>query len=577
MESLDSLIDLYTTLFVLVITALGALMASIIALTQLLERFLVSKSARNIVYSQVLMAAFLLIALAGAISLVPMVLLSMESHNFLPWVNLGIDQIFAGHVYVALAVSLFLIATTGVIAFIYQASQYLIPANAIAFLKDSQKDESVASFFQIKSTTKPVHPIRFSFLLDEEAEGSVSDEAKEAKYSKDLKKYEKDKTKLEKMENPLFPLEAYLTHSIRDGNITITRKALRALEECIVSNVADTKFHGAYALIYYYKTVLQNADELARSIGLRSVSQELLESSSRVSEELITNKRYAEVNILFEYWQSLTGEMLGKDSPLFRQGVGIIGSTGRTLLKTKEASWEQIRDIVDNISRTLGWLGENLLKQPPERRALMINSNYSTEFDEIMNAVLEVGWGIRNDRPETYPLIHFDSIFVIANKLAPYVTDDEYNNDDGNSLFSLAYDMYSCGESAVEANNMRGACLALLRLEQQCKIAEENGLRRYKQNILDAILRLGALAAGKELEGIADFLVTRGVSNLSEASIESLKKHAEGYDLSSEAHEVTVKLAVGGDNYDKVKQYLSKAGHALGTDFGINLALTPTK
>jgi hypothetical protein len=67
-------------------------------------------------------------------------------------------------------------------------------------------------------------------------------------------------------------------------------------------------------------------------------------------------------------------------------------------------------------------------------------------------------------------------------------------------------------------------------------------------------------------------MVSRGVSSLAEAAIATLKKHVQDYDLSTEAHEIIIKLAVGSGNYEKVEQYLADAGSALGTDFGMNLS-----
>lgn len=571
----SGLVDLYTTLFVLAITALGVLMAAIIALTQLLESFLVSKSARRVVYSRVLVASFVLIGIAGIVALAPMVLLSIQSHNFIPQIDLGMDAIFTGHWYIFMSVIFFIMATIGVVVFIYRASQYLIPVNAIAFLRDSQKYENIANYFQKGSATKPLPPMRFSFILgddEEDPDNDKSDEAKEKQYRKDLKKYESDQVRLAAMENPLFPLEAYLIRSIRDGNVTIARKTLEAFEEIIKNSIADKNFKGDYALISYYKTVLENADELAQSVGLQSVSLELLDSSSRVADMFIQYQLYPQINVLLEYWQALASEAMRKAPTVFKRSVDIMSDVGRSMLRVKNTTWEQIGDLVDNISRSLGWLGERLLDQPPERRALMLNTDYSTEFDAVMNAVSEIGWGIRSDRPEMYPLIHFDSLFVIANKLASYVTDDEYNNDNGNSLFSLMYDVYSCGEAAILAKNMEGACLALLRLEEHCKIAEEHGLEKHKQQVLNEILRLGALAAGKDLQGIAHFMISRNASSLSEAATDVLSKHVRGYDLNHEAHEIMIKLVTGGNDYEKVKQYLAKTGHVLGTDFGMNLS-----
>lgn len=573
MEAFDGLVDLYTTLFVLVITLLGALMASIIALTQLLESFLISKSARKAVYSRVQIASFILIALAGLMSLAPMILLSMDHHDFIPQADMGANLTFTGYRYIVAAIVLFIVATISVVVFIYRASQYLIPINAIAFLKDSQKLESIADYFQKRSVTKPLPSTRLSFILDEkDSKDDSSDEDKEKRYRENLKKYERDQVKIANMENPLFSLEAYLTRSIRDGNVTIARKTLEAFEDIIKSSVTSKEFQGTHALIHYYKITLENADELAQSVGLRSISLELLDSSSRVSDTLFESGHHVQVNMLFEYWQALAGEAMHTNPTIFKRSVRIMGDAGRTALKSEKASWKQISDLVDNISRSLGWLGERLLEKPPERRALMNNRDYSTEFDEIMNAVLEIGWGIRSDRPGIYPLIHFDSLYVIANKLAPYVTDEEYNNDDGNSLSSLIYDVYACGEAAILAKNMEGACLALLRLEQHCKIAEKNDLEKYKQQALDEILRLGALAAGRELQGIANFMVSRGASNLSEAAVDVLNKHAQGYNLDHEAHEIIIKLVTGGNDYEKIRQYLTQVGQVLATDFGMNLS-----
>lgn len=573
---MGALIDLYTTLFVLAITALGVLMASVIALTQLLEAFLVSKSARKVVYSRLQAISYILIGLSALSTLAPVVLLSMSHHDFLPQLDLYVNGVFVSHWYIGTSVILFTLATVSVVVFIYRVSQYLIPVNAIAFLKENQGTDSVTDYFQRGSVTKPLPPLRltFSILGDEEPTDGMSDDELRKKYEKDLKRYENDQDKLSKMENPLFPLEAYLTRSIRDGNVTISRKTLEALEEIIKIAVSNKKFKGAQSLVAYYKSVLENADELARSVGLRSVSVELLKSSSRVSDILIDHGNYAQVNILFEYWQALASEMLGGDSTIFKSCVGVMSETSRTLLRAKKATWEDVGDVIDNISRSLGWLGERLLEKPPERRALMNNNDYSTDFDQVMNAVLETGWGIRSDRPETYPLIHFDSLYVIANKLANYVSDEEYNSDNGNSLFSLLYDVYTCGESAVISGNTDGACLALLRLEEHIKIADKYNLKQHKQSALEQILRLGALAASHELKGLAHFMISRDAKDLSGAAMNVLSKQAAGYNLDHEASEILIKLVTGGGNYKKVKKYLADTGTALGTNFGMNLTDT---
>lgn len=154
--------------------------------------------------------------------------------------------------------------------------------------------------------------------------------------------------------------------------------------------------------------------------------------------------------------------------------------------------------------RGLGWLGERLLDaSAPEKSELMLNDN-ATQFNAIMNAVLNIGYEMNSHRSDVYPLIYFDCLHVIANKLAQYVdTAKEYN---GNSLFSLMYDVFSFGEAAVFKGSVRGVSLAVLRLEEHIRIADENSNEKHKQNVLESMFRLGGIAFGESLKGSADFL-----------------------------------------------------------------------
>lgn len=579
MENLSELISLYTNLFVITITIVGILLASIVALTQLLEPFLVSKSAQRLIRPTTLIFSAIFLTLSTIATLLPMTLLSIGSHDFIKGVDFRSNDIFTNQLYVVLSVSLLIVSAALVTVFISRASRYLVPTNALAYLRNGHKKGAVVSYFQKSAAARPVQPFRVKTMFDDSEGGLITisqskdedDKSAEKQYQLDLRKYEADKEKLAKMENPLFPLETYLTRSIQRGNITIVVNTLKSFEDIIGDLIKDKENEGLEAIIRYYKTVLENAHELAQSVGLQSISLELLNSSSRVADELLESQKYTHLNTLLEYWKPLAGESLGDNPMLFRKTVGIIGEVSSSVIRQKDGQWDDMGTFVDNVSRSLGWLGERLLeKGAPERRTIM-HDDYETEFGVLVNAVLGIGWELHSNRADIYPLIYFDCLYVIAKKLAPYAKADEgKDRDNSNTLFSLMYDVFSFGEAAIVAGNLDGAVLSLLRLDEHLEIAEDNDMRELRQHILDEIFRLGALAAGNEMQGLPYFLHSRG-GNLAEAAINTLKKRSLGYNLDGEAREILIKASTN-TNHEKIREYLFQAGQELGTDFGMNLS-----
>lgn len=578
MEITTELIGLYTNLFVITMTTVGILLASLIALTQLLEPFLVSKTSQKLVHPVTLLLSVIALCLTVVATLPPMVLLAMKPHNFIGWADLGINNWFTNQWYVVAAVIL-LITSAGLVAsFIYQVSRFLVPANALEFLHNLNSVSALKDYFHKSGATRPVRPVRYvtkqeeggEFFIIEEAD-EESDRAAAKKYEAAVKKYETDKVKLAKMENPLFPIEAYLIRTIQKGNLTIVSNTLKTFESVIGDLAADKKYGDLSSLVRYYTSVLENANEISHANGLQSVSTELLESSSRVVDILIKENEVAPLDVLLEFWVAMANVSIALNPTVFKRAVSIIGESGQSILKNTEYEWESISDFADNVSRALGLLGEKLLAEgPPEKKAMMIGDS-ETRFNTLVNAVLNIGWDMHSKRADVYPLIYFDCLYVIAKKLAPYCKDEEdYDRDIGDSLFSLMYELFSFGEAAITAGNLRGAGLALLKLEEHLKIAEQNNLERHKQYALDEVLRLGALAEVADIKGVPEFWYGDG-DNLADISIHLLRKYISGHTLDKEAYEVLIKTSTSG-KHDQMMGYLRRAGRALGTDFGMNLS-----
>jgi hypothetical protein len=574
---MSELISLYTNLFIITITFVGILLASIIALTQLLEPLLVSKSAQRLVRSTVLILATISLCLAVMITLPGMAFLSLKSHNFIPNIDFKLNDLLTSPTYIL--VSVLVLSTAGilVVLFIYRVSRLLIPSNALKYLKKSNRKTIITSFFNKTGASQPMRPFQFSSIFTEDSGKKLSPEEKgkadkkaQNGYEASLRRYESDKKKLSKMENPLFPIETYLTRSIQRSNLTIVTNTLKTLEEIVSELAKDDNFKELKALVSYYQTVLLNAHELAQANGLLSISLELLESSSRISDILVENNRFEVLLIIESYWRSLASESLNSSPAIFKRAVSLLGDLGRTVLREESYDWESIQDLSDNIMRGLGWLGERLLGAgAPEKSELMLNDN-ETQFNAIMNAVLNIGYEMNSHRADVYPLIYFDCLYVIAKRLAQYVDiESEYDGDNGNSLFSLMYDVFCFGEAAVRKGNVRGVSLAVLRLEAHLSIADEFGYEKHKQNALESLFRLGGIVAGANLKGSADFLSGES-QNIDDIIIERIAKHVGTHSLDLEAHEILVKTSTN-TNIKLVSKYLYNASQALGTTFGMNL------
>lgn len=576
MEHSATLIDLFTTLFVISITVIGIAIAGIIALTQVLQPLLTFKSTQRIIRNGIFkVTSFLLICLTAA-TLLPMFLLSMEEHDYIQGFNLHINEVFASQWYVLFVILLLITSFVLVILVIYQETQYLVPANALKFLKANSNSEAIKHYFEVKYANPPSPIINFAPMFEiiratgsknKAVEEVVDDKKIQDEYAAGLREYEKKKKLARKLENPLLPLESYITQSIRRNDLQTTIDALHVLEETIIQLSNSKDFNKLDRLVEYYRVVIENGVELAGSLGLQSFIHELIESTSRLSNELIVSRQFSAINQVLEFWQAQADESIGVHPTNFKMIVANIRECGETIVRDKKIKWKDCEDLLDNISRTLGWLGERMLsKGEPEKKAIM-NLEYQSEFDALMNAVTGIGWGFHSDRPKAYPLIFFDSLYVIARKLAPYVHADPERNDLSDSLFSLMYELDSFATSAIRAGNVSGASLAILRLKEHIEIAEKNSLEEQKRYVLESIFRVGAYAASYGMVKIADFLTGK---DMTDAVLAIIQKHIGTHNLDHEAREVLIKFDYYKD-HKAAMDYLRAAGSVLGTNFGLNL------
>lgn len=575
----DGLLNLYTTLFVIVITVAGIAIAGVIALTQILQPLLTFKSTQNLLRGRLMIVTGVFLGLSLLASLIPMIALSLKSYNFIPGIDFHLNNLISNQWYAVVCVALFIVALVLLVWLVYRETRYLIPANALAFLNAKLKEDDIKKYFEMKYANPP-SPVILSTLFrglfdDDETEESAQNEPTEEElnkeYEKKLREYETNKKRAESMENPLLPLESYLTQSIRRNDLQTTAKTLQTIEE-LITGIASKKSNDSFLqhLVRYYSLALENAIELAASLGLYSFVSETIVSSTRLTDELIKLRKFNHLMPIQDLWQEQADKWMGVQAQIFKLIMSGYREAGEQILREKKIDLKEAEGPLDNVFRSLGWIGERLLsKGSPEKKAIM-HSDYQTEFDALMNAVLAFGWPYKSDRPKSYPLIYFDCLYVIAKRLIPYYDpEDDETRSLSDTLFSLMYEHESFAFAAIVEKNRPGAELALMRLREYLEMAQEANLDEQVQYSLESVMRIGAYAAAKELTEKTEFMSTYG-ETIPEAAKAILLKHVGSHDLSKEAREITIKL----DFYTKAglsRKFLKDLGDALGTTFGMNL------
>lgn len=567
-----SLVNLYILLFNLSVTILGISIASIIAITQILLPLFSFNRTNRIVLDGKIFAALSLPLIAILLTSVPFIWLSNGSKDYITNGHFHFYESFSSIWYQILCVIMLFLGLGALGYWLYRQSRLLIPSVAIKSIHQSLNNTQIKEYFLWRYASPPMPPMHLNLAKIVGDVANKTEEYDEEKAKKDyqvaLKKYEKMRKGQEKQDNPLLPLESYLLQSIRKGDLETMGRALHAFEDIIAEHTQEDSDYAKY-ILKYYLTVVSNSIDLAYSLGMKSFPIELLESSKRVVDTFVDKRTFYPVNDIIDFWQSQADDLQGRQSSAYRTILMNLGQTGEDILRDKENDTKDAEGVLDNIFRALGWLGERLLaKGVPEQKPTML-SHRQTEFDALMNAVTGIGWRYcSTERADEYPLIFFDCLYVIAKPLVKiFATDREAHDSLADSIFSLMYEHESFVRIASPAHNVNAVGLAIIRLRDHVRLANEAKLNTQTVNALESTLNIGALAATYNIHNDKAFFSHKTIQD---EALETLERYAEGHDLSHAAHEIIIKIDYH-VNYKEVKAFLVKAGDILGTTFGLNL------
>lgn len=574
--SSELVVGVYTSIFGTIVSVFGISVATIIALTQVLQPVISHAQAWRLLKSRTVIFTGLSMILSAGLCIVAIVGLTYP-HDIVS-TDMGFNEVLSSVWFLVVLIILIFSSVVMTIKVIYQQSSLLIPQNALKHFKDNLDMEQVSKYFTYKVSTRPFPPTsKYLVVFTYEDEGEASDEDRKKSEEEDLKKYKKELANYERLqaegehlENPLIPLESYLIAHIKKGDLFSFVATLKTFESIITDLTADNNCRYLGQVIAYYCKALERMSESAAVNGGLSFIFEAVESSHRVALTLIEIDSALTTRIQ-AYWENTAQDSMGEYPLVFKRIMESYRECGELILKMDKSTRREAYPPVEDIFRSLGRLGERYLEShTPERKTIM-QDPHGTEFGSLVNTALSFGWVYSNSNAETsYPLIYFDMLYVIGKRLIDYYKpsndSDSYASDISNTLFSLMYEHLSYGEAACLAKNNDGAWLAARGLKYFIDIFESSKCGdRLKKYALDAVLGLGAAAYVNDVKRDKGGIL----GSAQDYILEVLRNHSAGVDLSNEGFEIYIKSS--DDDMEKTSEYLKTVGPILDTNFNLNL------
>ena len=579
MDTAD-LIDFYNTLFGIEVAIFGIISAVIFVFVQLVFSTYSYKHIGHIVKDKWLVL-FTVFSISDLImTSVASYFLSLGKHDLIPGLYLY-TQVIITNPYYPLICLLSIFISLGFFAkLILNDLSYLQPRRALLLLSQDIAYVQIRDYLWKKFPLSVPYNIRVRFTLFEELK-KPKKKAKSSKKQKDLDKEElritteitRINSKVKYAEDPFLPFRDMVITSIKKSDLSLLEEACHLIEETTERFLLGLpKFSEEWTAekplsSNYIKHLIEIFDtfiEIAEKEGLESAKRSVLRTSYVITGKLFEINLFDEVDKLCEWWQKIADDSIGRSSILFQDIIKYYSDVGARFFKLvkKTSRKEQNQRLLENIFVYIGWLGERLLiKLPFEESPLFSNHSYSTEYDDYYNCLMSFGDLYESDAPQLYPLIYFDALVVVAEKLIK-VHKTNPNLRLNENIFSIAYAFASFAEKAIQVKNADGASLAVLRIRQIYEALKIDGFDKDANDVIKLLVRLGMYAAmNKNNLPKAGFMS----ESLDQWVINELSKSGENID--SEVMESYIKTMEG--DHDLRWGFITALGMRMGSNFDL--------
>lgn len=567
----NSLLDFYNLLFSVEVTVFGAASAAIMVFLQIVHGFYSFRNTKELIRDPFLILFAVFGVSSIAMSIGASFLLSLDAHNFVPAFDFESRQLFQSNFYSLVVLLLASLSTLSFVVLILRHLAYLQPSRALFILTRRISNRQIQSFLWAKDP--PQLPANVRVKIDEESPALIrvwKDENKA--YGKRIKEIS-NSTRFS--EDPFIAFESMLIRFIKLSDLASITEAMdhllvvstRFLNSLPQKELAKWKPEDSLArsLVAHLVSLSSNVLEVARAEGASWLRSPMIAYSRRLAFFLLERDYYSEFRLFSDFWKSTAAASVGINKKEFVEIVGIYQLAAIRLLtkETREEDSSIEHETLNELFRSVGWLGEYLIiTNPGTEEPIMPNNVHVAELDSILEFLLEVADQYCRQRRQDYPLIFFDALEVIINRLVSvYATNP--NSKTKEYVTRLAVEFYSFADSAVKVGNFDGTALAAMSIWNLYKKLAGNKLEDLSNEILGQFVKVGILAAGyKYLGEQKSFLGT--VDEWIASKLVELGKN-----IDSEILESYIRSHDPGINRYEVWNFITNLGIRMDTNFGL--------
>lgn len=578
------IVGFYNNLFAIEIAVFGIISAVVLVFVQLVYSSFSYRHIGSLLKNRYLILYFIFSSLDLLLTAAGSYFLSFKHHDLFPGIYLYTDLIINSSYYALVCLLLIFLSISFFVILILKNISYLQPHRALFLILKKVKYKDTRDYLLKKYGLEAPLNIKFIFpLVDKkksetkkqyESRVAREQKEKEAEIHSAEEAIKKVKKEVENKEDPFSPIWEMIVQFIRRTDfrsIEDSRKLLTKISAEFYENLPvkqgvwfpEEKLGVKFVLhsTEFYRNLL----EIARREELETAEKLILDISYDLGLVLLEKRRYDELDKLAEFWKDTADGYIGRSSFVFQRIMNYYNNIGNKLFdiaaKDKTSKKEEVDTMLENIFRYVAWLGERLLiKVPIEESPIIRVFDHSTEYDALYNCLLSFSHRYDFEFPHKYPLIYFDALYVILDKLIGiYKQKKDY--DLGNNMFNIFYAFASFAENAIRAKNSSGAALAAMRIKEAYDKLKSNGLDEQANDCIKLLVRVGMLAATHKDELKRVEFMDKPID---EYAMDEIVRSGE--DVSGEVYESYIKL-MGGD-HDKRWGFLTTLGMRLGTNFG---------
>lgn len=185
----------------------------------------------------------------------------------------------------------------------------------------------------------------------------------------------------------------------------------------------------------------------------------------------------------------------------------------------------------------------------------------------------QIGYSFSSDLPSVYPLIYFDAIIVVYEKLLFIYSSnltkekndrlERINYEIKNSIFSCLYAFSSFAKDAVKVGNSNGVALASMRLKGAFEEAEKSNAEEIAKDAIGEITETLLTIASFKNNMVEPSRIGDPIEMLEKVLISASYKYK--WVIKNEVSESLIKIQ--GD-HDERWNYIKSLGMKLGSNFG---------